>query len=96
NVKPFLAKNSDLKKTFDKYNHLDGKVLPAMGYSEKELRELERLIKRINPEVIVTGTPVDISHVIKVEGYRMIRATYELEITEGEGKVLTLIKSVIE
>jgi predicted GTPase len=66
-----------IKKTFEKYNHLD-KVLPAMGYGEKQMKELASTIDQINCDLVVSATPIDLNRVIKVNK-PMLRVRYELE-----------------
>ena len=66
-----------IKKTFEKYSHLD-KVLPAMGYGEKQTKELEETIDRIDCDLIVSGTPIDLKRVI-TPNKKMLRVRYELE-----------------
>ena len=66
-----------IKKTFQKYAHLD-KVLPAMGYGERQVRELERTIDNIDCDLVVSATPIDLKRVIK-SGKRLLRVRYELE-----------------
>jgi len=50
--------------TFNKYTHLT-KVLPAMGYGKKQIKELEQTINNTDCEVVVSGTPIDITRVLK-------------------------------
>jgi predicted GTPase len=66
-----------IAETFDRYPHI-GSVLPAMGYSAKQLQELERTIDAAAPDVIVTGTPIDLAHVIQTR-HPIRRTGYELE-----------------
>ena len=66
-----------LAETFDRYPHI-GSVLPAMGYSPEQLHDLERTIAAADPDVVVTGTPIDLAHVIRSR-YPIRRASYELE-----------------
>ncbi len=49
--------------TFDKYTHLTN-VLPAMGYGKKQMNELEQTINNSDVDVVVSGTPIDITRVI--------------------------------
>lgn len=46
--------------TYKKYTHLST-ILPAMGYGEKQMQELEETINRIDCEVVVSGTPIDLT-----------------------------------
>jgi predicted GTPase len=66
-----------IKTTFEKYSHLD-KVLPAMGYGEKQTQELDETIDRIDCDLIVSGTPIDLKRVI-TPNKRILRVRYELE-----------------
>jgi len=53
-------------ETFKKYSHLSN-VLPAMGYGKKQIKELEKTINNSNCELVVSGTPIDISRVLKTD-----------------------------
>ena len=66
-----------IKKTFEKYNHLD-KVLPAMGYGDKQCGDLAATIEKIPCDLVVSATPIDITRVIKVSK-PILRVGYELE-----------------
>jgi predicted GTPase len=73
--RPFAV--GSIKKTFEKYNHLDN-VLPAMGYGDKQTRELAKTIEAIDCDLVVSATPIDITRVIKVSK-PILRVGYELE-----------------
>jgi predicted GTPase len=73
--RPFAV--GSIKKTFEKYGHLD-RVLPAMGYGEKQTMELDATIDRIDCDLIVSATPIDLNRVI-TPNKRMLRVRYELE-----------------
>ena len=49
--------------TFNKYTHLTN-VLPAMGYGKKQIQELEQTINNTDCDVVVSGTPIDITRVL--------------------------------
>jgi predicted GTPase len=53
-----------INETFNKYNHLTN-VLPAMGYGEKQIKELEETINNTDCEIVVSGTPIDLTRVLK-------------------------------
>jgi predicted GTPase len=72
--RPF-AKGS-IRDTFAKYPHI-GAVLPAMGYGEKQLRELEATIDAVECDVVVTGTPFDLGRVIRTR-HPLRHARYEI------------------
>ena len=51
-------------ETFKKYQHLSN-VLPAMGYGKKQIKELEKTINNTDCELVISGTPIDITRVLK-------------------------------
>jgi predicted GTPase len=70
-----------IRDTFAAYPHIES-VLPAMGYSEEQLHDLERTINAAECDVVVTGTPIDLARL--VDSRHPIRhATYELEPLSG-------------
>ncbi len=50
---------------YQKYPHLD-RILPAMGYGEAQVKDLEETIRRSNAELVVDGSPVDLGRLIHV------------------------------
>jgi predicted GTPase len=66
-----------IAETFRQYPHI-GPVLPAMGYSEAQLEELEATINAAECDVVVTGTPIDLARLIRSR-HPIRRATYELQ-----------------
>ena len=73
--RPFAV--GSIKKTFLKYNHLD-KVLPAMGYGDKQVRELAATIDKIDCDLVVSGTPIDLNRVLTTNK-KLLRVHYELQ-----------------
>jgi predicted GTPase len=72
--RPFAV--GSIAAVYDAFPHL-GPVLPAMGYGEEQLAELQATIAASGCEVVVTGTPIDLARVIDI--HPPIRhATYEL------------------
>lgn len=61
--RPFLV--GKLVETFDTYPEI-GALLPAMGYSDRQLKDLEETIDRTDCEAVVIGTPIDLSRVIRI------------------------------
>jgi len=54
-----------IKDIFIKYPHL-GAVLPAMGYSRKQIEELQETINNVNCDSILIGTPVDLRNLLSI------------------------------
>lgn len=63
--------------TYKKYDHLDS-ILPAMGYGEKQIRELEQTINNSDVDLVVIGTPIDLRRVMKLNK-PAVRVKYELQ-----------------
>jgi predicted GTPase len=73
--RPYLT--GSLKNTFKKYPHI-GKVLPAMGYGRKQVRELEDTINKCPCDIVISGTPIDLNKLITLKGSKyIIRVKYE-------------------
>jgi predicted GTPase len=64
-VDPRPAAVGSIAATFEKYPGI-GPVLPAMGYGEEQLRDLQATIDAVDCDVVVTGTPMDLGHIIQV------------------------------
>ena len=62
-VDPRPYASGSLEDVFRENPHL-GNVLPAMGYSDEQLHELEETINRIDCDAVITGTPIDLGRLI--------------------------------
>jgi predicted GTPase len=69
-----------LTEVFEKYEV--GAVLPAEGYSPKQLAELEETIDATPCDAVIVATPIDLRHLIRIRK-PAVRATYELEEVGG-------------
>jgi predicted GTPase len=70
-----------IRETLERFGHI-GPVLPAMGYSDAQLSELEQTIDATDCEFVVTGTPIDLGRIISSR-HPIRHATYELSQVEG-------------
>ena len=66
-----------IKATYEKYP-TTGAVLPAMGYGEHQTRELEETIRNADVDIVIIGTPIDLTRVIKIDKPSQ-RVRYELQ-----------------
>jgi predicted GTPase len=73
--KPY-AKGS-IAETFEKYPHVEG-LLPAMGYGEQQVADLEATINAVPCDTVVIGTPIDLRKICKIKK-PSVRVTYELQ-----------------
>jgi predicted GTPase len=76
-VDPRADAVGSIKETFERYPHIQ-RLLPAMGYGEEQMRELQETIEKVKCDLVVIGTPVDLRRVIQINK-PSCRATYELE-----------------
>lgn len=61
--RPFLV--GKLAETFQIYPNI-GTLLPAMGYGEQQLRDLEATINNTECDSVVIGTPIDLNRIVKI------------------------------
>ncbi|MHC4453696.1 MAG: cyclic 2,3-diphosphoglycerate synthase, partial [Planctomycetota bacterium] len=73
--RPFAI--GSIKETFNKYPGINN-LLPAMGYSQEQIHELEETINQADCDTVITGTPIDIGKIIKINK-PIVRAKYELQ-----------------
>jgi len=73
--RPFTV--GKLKETFEKYPNI-GILLPAMGYGEQQLKDLETTINNTECDTVVIGTPIDLGRIIKINK-PSTRVYYELQ-----------------
>jgi predicted GTPase len=66
-----------IKATYAKYP-TTGNVLPAMGYGDTQTRELEKTINAIDCDLVIIGTPIDLTRIIKIKKPSQ-RVRYELQ-----------------
>jgi len=67
-----------IAETFEKYPHLSN-IIPAMGYSPKQVADLEATLNAVDADVIVSATPIDIRRVAKNLNKPVVRVRYELQ-----------------
>jgi len=69
------------------YPHLQ-KILPAMGYGEAQVKDLEETIRRSNAELVVDGSPVDLARLIHVpQPILPVRYEYD-DLGDAVGRML--------
>jgi predicted GTPase len=65
-----------IRETFERWPQL-GSVLPAMGYTARQLEDLEQTINAADCDVVVTGTPIDLGRLIR-SSHPIRHVRYEL------------------
>ncbi|HUS84988.1 MAG TPA: cyclic 2,3-diphosphoglycerate synthase [Anaerolineales bacterium] len=73
--RPYAVRS--IKATFEKYPDI-GILLPAMGYGEEQVKDLEETIANTPADLVIVGTPIDLQRVIKIKQPSQ-RVRYELQ-----------------
>ena len=92
-VDPVPYAVGSIKDTYEAYPN-SRKVLPAMGYGEDQIRELEATINAVDADVVVEGTPIDLGRILKANK-PVANVRYELEELEP-GAIERAVRGVAE
>jgi predicted GTPase len=66
-----------IRDTFEAFPHLE-KLLPAIGYDEGQVHDLEKSIRQTPCDLVLIATPVDLHRIVKIQ-QPTCRVTYRLE-----------------
>lgn len=72
-----------IRSTYSQYPHLTS-LLPAMGYSDMQRHELEVTINRVDCDLVLVATPIDLGRLIRLNK-PTLRVTYETEAVTRPG-----------
>jgi predicted GTPase len=76
-VDPRAHAVGEIAETFGKYPGI-GPLLPAMGYGDGQIEDLEKTIRAVPCDSVVIGTPIDLSRLVTIDK-PALRVTYALE-----------------
>jgi predicted GTPase len=82
-----------LQETYAKYPNAR-RILPAMGYGEQQIRDLEATINATPADVVVEGTPIELSRILKANK-PIANVRYELEEVEP-GALAERVRAVLD
>ncbi|MHB8579641.1 MAG: cyclic 2,3-diphosphoglycerate synthase [Ignavibacteriaceae bacterium] len=85
--RPFTV--NSISDTFNKYPKI-GKLLPAMGYSDQQIKDLEETINKTVCDTVIIGTPIDLGRILKINKPH-VRVQYELQ-EKGNITVKSILK----
>ncbi len=77
--RPFAV--GEIAETFRQYPHI-GKLLPAMGYGESQIRDLEATINAADCDLVLIATPIDLTRLLHIDRPHM-RIRYSLQPEDG-------------
>ena len=66
-----------IAETYEKYPEI-GILLPAMGYGEQQMKDLEATINKVEADMVIIATPIDLGRIVKFKK-NTVRVTYELQ-----------------
>ena len=81
-----------LKDTYAKYDI--GDVLPAMGYSDQQLKDMEDMVNAVPADVVVVASPIDLRHLIDIKK-PAVRVRYDLVEETGSPTIADALKRVL-
>ncbi len=84
--RPYVT--GEIKKTYETYPKI-GILLPAMGYSDKQIKDLEVTINKVPCDAVIIGTPIDLNRIVKIKK-PAFRVTYDLQEI-GEPNLQTIL-----
>jgi len=73
--RPFTV--NSITRTYEKYPGI-GVLLPAMGYGEEQMKDLEETINKVDCDSVVIGTPIDLGRILNINK-PSTRVMYELQ-----------------
>jgi predicted GTPase len=73
--RPYAVRS--IADTFVKYPEI-GTLLPAMGYGEEQMKDLEETIHKVEADLVVIATPIDLGRIVQFKK-PTVRVTYELD-----------------
>ena len=81
----------ELVQTFEQYPEI-GALLPAMGYGEKQVRDLEATINAVDCDLVLVATPIDLTRLVHI-GKPHMRIGYSLQ--PGDGAITAAVAGVV-
>jgi predicted GTPase len=78
--RPWLV--GSIAETFRIYPEI-GTLIPAMGYGEQQMRDLEATINAVDCDAVIVATPIDLGRILKLKK-PATRVTYELDDSSSE------------
>jgi predicted GTPase len=91
-VQPEKYAAGSIKEAYKKYTQIK-EVLPALGYGERQIKELEKTINRAPCDVVIIATPMDLIGLIKINK-PSVRVTYALE-EKGKPDLKGILKDFV-
>ena len=88
--RPFAT--GKMQRTFERYPEI-GHLLPAMGYGKEQVADLEATIAEVDCDLVVIGTPIDLTRIVKIR-QPVVRVMYDL-VEIGRPDLSDALKGVL-
>jgi len=92
-IDPRAQAVGEIADTFRKYPDT-GPVLPAMGYGDQQLADLQQSIAAVDCDLVVIGTPINLSRIVEMDK-PTVRVRYEMEVM-AEPTLADVLAPIIE
>jgi len=89
--RPYTVKS--ISETYEKYPEI-GTLLPAMGYGDQQVKDLETTINKVKCDLVVVATPIDLARIIKIKK-PSVRVQYSLQEI-GVPNLTTVLTEFVE
>ena len=76
-VDPRKFTSGTIRRTYETYPNI-GRVLPAVGYGEQQIKDLEATINNVPCDLVIIATPVDLTRIVSIDK-PMLKVNYELQ-----------------
>jgi predicted GTPase len=81
----------EIATTFEQYPDI-GDLLPAMGYGDAQIRDLEATVNAVDCDLVLVATPIDLTRLIDIEK-PYLRIRYGLPAADGA--LTTAVKNTV-
>jgi predicted GTPase len=89
--RPFAVRS--IRSTFEEFPHI-GPLLPAMGYGDHQIADLEETINNTPADLVIVGTPIDLRRVVNIK-HPSDRVRYELQVI-GQPTIREVLERAID
>jgi predicted GTPase len=72
----------EIADTFEQYPSI-GPLLPAMGYGDAQIRDLEATVNAVDCDLVIVATPIDLTRLLRIDKPHM-HIAYRLSASDGE------------
>lgn len=75
--RPYLV--GSMKEVYEEFPQIT-EIVPAMGYNDDQIENLEKTLNNVKADIILNGSPIDLTKLIKANK-PIVKVTYDIEAT---------------